>query len=236
MKIIIDLPTLQRRARLSHAASLGGLLVMLGSVAISLWQPSWSILTSILLFVGFATAVIGIYYANRWVKKPRPEDVLNQALKGLSDQHRLYHYALPCDHVLLTPNGLVVIETVGLEGKFTYQNERWHQKMSLTRAMRFFVEERLGNPILEGQQCAQNLDQHFETALPDVQIPKTKVIVVFTHPYAQLDVKSPAIPICEPKKLRSYLPKNQPKLAPEIFQKIQFELDNISHLTDSSSS
>lgn len=77
MKVIIDQESIRRRARLSHAASLGGLLAILASVAISLWKPQWSTLTALILVLGFSISVTGIYYANRWVKKPRPEDALN---------------------------------------------------------------------------------------------------------------------------------------------------------------
>ena len=136
MKVIIDQEAIRRRARLSHAASLGGLLAILASVAISLWKPQWSTLTAVILVFGFAISVTGIYYANRWVKKPRAEDVLNEAFKSLSDQYRLYHYALPCDHVLLMPNGIAVLATVNLEGQFTYRDGKWRQKITPGRAMR----------------------------------------------------------------------------------------------------
>jgi hypothetical protein len=91
MKTFIDREKLRRRATVSHVASLGGILILLGSTAISIWKPEWSTLTAVMLFVGFASATAGIYYANRWVKKPRPEDTLDQALKGLSGKYCLYH-------------------------------------------------------------------------------------------------------------------------------------------------
>jgi hypothetical protein len=103
MKTRIDREKLKRRATVSRAASLGGILILLGSTAISLWRPEWSTLTAAMLFAGFAAATAGIYYANRWVKKPRPEDTLDHALKGLSGKYCLYHYELSSDPVLLTP-------------------------------------------------------------------------------------------------------------------------------------
>src|SRR3972149_3313576 len=106
MKVIIDRDRLRRRAAASHVASLGGILLILASVGLSMWRPQLTTLTAVLLFAGFATSTIGIYYANRWVKKPRPEEILDRALKGLDTRHRLYHY-LPRgpDHLLLTPSG-----------------------------------------------------------------------------------------------------------------------------------
>ena len=41
--------------------------------------------------------MVGIYFANRWVRKPRPEESLDKALKSFDDHYRIYHYPYrPC--------------------------------------------------------------------------------------------------------------------------------------------
>src|SRR3972149_3666416 len=153
MKVIIDRDRLRRRAAASHVASLGGILLILASVGLSMWRPQLTTLTAVLLFAGFATSTIGIYYANRWVKKPRPEEILDRALKGLDNRHRLYHY-LPRgpDHLLLTPSGLVVLETRSEEGYFEFKDGRWHQKITLGKDLRLFMAEYLGDPIADARR------------------------------------------------------------------------------------
>jgi len=231
MKIIIDRPALARRARLSHIASLGGLLVLLGSVAISLWQPSWTLVSGLLLFLGGVSAMVGIYFANRWVKKPRPEEVLDQALKGLDDRHRMYHYSLPCDHLLLTPGGIIVIETVGLEGEFTYREGRWRQKMTPGRAMRFFVEERLGDPIDRAQSYARLIKAHLVEEVPEASTMEARGMVAFTNPNVEVHVEKAPIPVCRADKVRARLPKDTVKLPLEIYQRVQKRLDELAGLT-----
>jgi hypothetical protein len=225
MKIIIDRQTLARRARLSHAASLGGLLVLLSSVGISLWQPTWALVTGLLLFSGGVLAIIGIYFANRWVKKPRPEDVLDQALKGLDDRHRLYHYNLPCDHLLLTPGGIVTIEIVSLEGVFTYRDRKWRQKMTPSRAMRFFVEERLGDPIDRALACSRSLKARLVEEIPEAAGLEARGMVVFTNPYAELQIENAPIPVCKTDKVRARLPKDGSKLPVDVYKQVQEKLD-----------
>ncbi len=225
MKIIIDREGLRRRARLSHSASLGGLLTILASVAVSLWRPACTTLTTILLFLGFSTAVVGIYYANRWVKKPRPETALDQALIGLNDRYRLYHYTLPCDHVLLMPNGLVVLETCNLEGQFTYRNGKWRQKITAGRAMRFFVEEKLGDPITRAQNCASAIKDQMAKNLPEGVNLQVHPMVVFTNSVVELNVEKAEVAVCRPDKLRRKIPKNLPALPTEIYQQIRQVLD-----------
>ena len=231
MKIIIDRQTLARRARLSHAASLGGLLVLLSSVGISLWQPSWTLLTGLLLFAGGSLAIVGIYFANRWVKKPRPEDLLDQALKGLDDRHRLYHYSLPCDHLLLTPGGIIAIETVPLEGVFTYRDGKWRQRMTPGRAMRFFGEERLGNPIDRAQASAGSIKGRLVEEIPEAASLEARGMVVFTNPFVELNIEKSPLPICKADKVRARLPKDGSKLSMDTYRQIQEKLDEMAGLT-----
>lgn len=230
MKVILDYQILHRRARLSHIASLGGLLILLGSVALSLWQPSWNTISAIMLFTGFAVSVTGIYYANRWVKKPRPEEVLNEALKGLNDQYRLYHYVLPCDHLLLTPSSLVVIETVALEGYFSYHDGHWKQNWTFSRALRFFVEEKLGDPTARAISCSQMMKEHLVDKIPEAQKIDARAIVVFTNPYAELDIEKAPITICKPNKLRRRLNGEKKKISIDLMKQVQVELDRMAKL------
>jgi hypothetical protein len=226
VKAFIDREKVRRRGAIAHAASLGGLLVLLGSVALTLLRPDLGTLATASLFGGFAISAIGIYLANRYVRKPRPEDVLEKALKPLSDQHRLYHYLTDCDHLLLTPGGLVVLETVNLDGEFSYQGGKWKQKMSLSRAFRFVFEERLGDPLARARACGEGLRQKIGARLPDYPPPPVSALVVFVHPAARLDLDPTPLPVVVPKNLHKRLPKNQPKLPPGQHERIQELLDS----------
>ncbi|HLB64599.1 MAG TPA: nuclease-related domain-containing protein [Anaerolineales bacterium] len=227
MKVIIDHEKLRRRAVASHAASLGGMLTMLGGVVLPLLDQSLATLAAVLLFLGFAAATTGIYFANRWVRKPRPEEVLDQALKGLDDRHRLYHY-LPGGppHLLLSPSGLVLLETRSGEGYFVFQNGRWRQKITLGKALRFFVEEPLGDPIAEAHNAAERLHAVLAAKMEGGDQIRVSPVVVFTHPAAILQVKGAAIPVCQPKQLRGLLPKSRQPLSASIHEGMQTLLDS----------
>ncbi len=226
MKVIVDRERIRRRAQASHAASLGGLLTMLASVALSLFRPDLATLTLVLLLAGFAAASIGIYFANRWVKKPRPEDVLEAALKGLDDHHRLYHY-LPKgpDHLLLTPRGLVPLITRAVEGEYSYAEGKWKQRITVGKALRFFVEEPLGDPIVEARNVADRLAACLPPALPEGTSVPIHPIVVFTHPAATLARKGNPLPVCQPKQLKSELPKQAPSLKADVYEQLAQVLD-----------
>ena len=226
MKVIIDREKLRRRATASHVASLGGLAIILGAVVLSMSRPDWATLTAILMVAGFAISSVGIFFANRWVKKPRPEDTLSLALKGLADPCRIYHYLLPADHVLLTPSGVVVIETVNLEGRFVYRNGKWKQHVTLGRSLRFFVEETLGDPTARAREDAQRMSQLLDARLSsDGPAVPVNGVVLFVHPNSEVIADSPPIPVCQPAQLRKRIPAHLPKLPQARFEQVRAALD-----------
>jgi len=227
MKSVINQRKVARRATLSNIASLGGLMVLLASVVISLFKPEYITYANVLLFVGLGVSMTGIYFANRWVKKPRPETGLDMELKQLSHAHRLYHYpALPSDHVLLTPNGVVVLETVNLASQFTYKDGRWRERFGVGRALRYIVEEHLGDPIQSARGAAEDLERKLGQVVGEGARPPVKAVVVFTHPGAILAVEDPPIPVCRLDKLRKQVQLPGPRLEQAVYDQIAVYLDS----------
>jgi hypothetical protein len=227
MQVIIDREKMRRRATASHVASLTGMGMMLVGVALPyLWSGGFR-LTPFLLVIGFAVATTGIHFANRWVRKPRPEEVLDQALKGLDDRHRLYHYlpGAPA-HLLLAPSGLVLLETRSGEGLYRFDGARWRQRITLGKALRFFVEEPLGDPIAEARLAAERLQAGLAAKFEGGDQIRVSPVVVFTHPAAILQVKGAPIPVCQPKQLRGQLPKSRQPLPAPIQEGIRALLDS----------
>lgn len=211
-------------ASLAHAGSVGGLLLLLGGVLLSLFVPSLSTLSLILMLVGVVVSVLGIHNANIWVKKPRPESVLDAELKGLTDSYRVYHYpALPYDHILLGPSGVFVIETVNLEGEFSYQEGRWKEKMSMGRAVRYVVEEHLGDPTRDAADFAVNLEAHLKNEA-GVKVNVTP-LVIFIHPRAEILIKNPPVAVTTPKKLKNLVAGKTAKIPDETYKKVRAFLD-----------
>jgi Nuclease-related domain len=221
MKSYIDHQKVSRRAMLANVASVGGLIVLLGSVALPLIRPAFTAYSTIVMLAGLAIAMLGIYYANRWVKKPRPEQRLDEALKGLSDSHCLFHYpSLPCDHLLLSPTGVVVLETVNLEGLFSYKDGKWRENMTMSRAVRYIVEEHLGNPIKSALATENYIKKTLSRQVEGGEAIPVRSVVVFVHPHVELHVENPEIPVLKLDKLRKHLsPKasKDKKLPEEVY-------------------
>jgi hypothetical protein len=225
MKSITDRQALARKATTANILSFGGMIILLAGVSIPTWAPQYADYSMGIVIFGFAIANIGIFLANRWVKRPRPEDVLDYVLRTRNNQHRIYHYLLPHDHVFLTPTGVVVLEVCALEGSFRYRNGKWHRKFSMTRMLRFFVEESLGDPIKQAQDGAKAIAE----LLSDVAPVPVDSMVVFISPHAEYEAEDPPIPVVQPEKLGKRLPQHD-KLPPETLDKVREALDEAARV------
>ena len=229
MKVIIDRQKVNTRTQLANFASVGGLIMLLASVVIPLFLPGWINFSSVLLVVGLGAAMIGIYFANRWVRKPRPEESLDKALKSLDDHYHIYHYpSLPCDHILLTPTGVIALEVVNLSGSFSYRNGQWKEAMTIGRALRYIVEERVGDPMAFSHGIVQELKRRFGKELGGKTKLSIKALTVFTHPTVELDIEGTALPVCKIEKLRKQLAINSERLDPEIFEELSSLLERVT--------
>jgi hypothetical protein len=229
MKTYIDRQKVNARASLATLMSVGGLLLLLASVLLPLFIPGAANLSLILLATGGTIAMVGIYYSNRWVRKPRPEDSLGNALRAFDDQYRLYHYPrLPCDHVLLTPTGVVAMEVVNLAGSFSYREGRWNEAMTIGRALRYIVEPRVVDPVVVAQALKDDLNRWFTGQLglrADLPI---KILTVFTHPAVELEAEGAAFPACKIGKLRKQATVSANRLDTEIYEQLASRLQRFT--------
>lgn len=221
MRSVIDRDKVNARAAAANYASVGGLMLLLASVLVPLFVPGLASFSWMLSVAGAAIAMIGIYLANRWVRKPRPEESLDKALKSFDDHFQIFHYpALPCDHILLTPSGVVALEVVNLAGRFAYRDGRWKESMSIGRALRYIVEPRLTDPTIFSRIAAQELADRFQQALGADNAVPIKALMVFTHPAAELELDGPSVPACRIEKLRKQISIGAARLAPDIYERM----------------
>jgi hypothetical protein len=219
MKTYIDRKKVGTRAELSNLASIGGLVLLLVSVLLPLFLPKAANFSFVLMVVGLGTAMVGIFYANRWVRKPRPEERLDKALKGLADSYHLFHYpSFPPDHLLLTPNGVVILETISLAGSFSYKQGRWREAMTIGRALRSIVEEHVGDPIKSALRTEQTLRERLGKVVEGT-VP-IKPVVVFAHPAAELDIEKAPILILPAEKLKKQITIDAPKLEQTVYDQL----------------
>jgi hypothetical protein len=187
MNIVRNETLIKRNARIAQFTMVGGLLVLAGGMYISFRYPEQFALSMGALLLGFLMSQVGIFYSNRWGRRPRPDEQLDLALKGLDKKYSLYHYKSPASHLLVGPSGLWLLLTFYQRGVITYTNGRWKQKGG-NLYMKIFAQEGLGRPEVEVESEKKNLLGMLNKIFSEDEIPPINAALVFTNPRVTLDI------------------------------------------------
>lgn len=206
MKAVTNEKRIARNAKIGTWSSLGGMAVLGIGLYISIQWQEYLALSFVCLLAGIVLANVGLYSANRWVKRPRPDEVLTKALKGFDKRYYLYNYVLPADHVLLAPSGLFVIVARNHDGPIYYASGRWRHKFNLLRVFGF-LGEGVGNPARDADRNVRKMQKHLVKEMPELGEVPIQPVVVFTNEKAELHVQDPPLPVLDPKGLKDFLRK-----------------------------
>jgi hypothetical protein len=224
MKIITNDKLIKRNGFYGQAATIIGLVVLVGGMVVSFAFQAYASLAWVALLIGFALSQLGLYFGNRWGRHPRPDELIDQGLKGLNDQYTIYHYLTPAAHLLVGPSGLWIIMPYYQTGKIVYEKGRWRQKGggAVQKYLRAFAQEGIGRPDLEASAEVQTLSKYLQKQLPERELPVPQPALVFTSEKAELDVDNApmlTIPLKKLKELVRKTAKDKP-ITPDEIQEI----------------
>ncbi len=197
MNIQTNEPLVRRNARIAQIAMFSGLIVLAGGMYVSFKIPELFGISLAALMLGFTLSQIGIYFSNRWGRRPRPDEQINQALKGLDGKYTIYHYQKPVSHLLVGPAGIWVLIPHHQKGKIIFSKGRWKQKGG-NLYMKIFAQEGLGRPDLEVSSEIDSvrhfLGKYFED---DEKIPSVQAALVFTNANTEIEIPEDENPPAE---------------------------------------
>lgn len=228
MVILRDEKRIARLQRVSQITSFIGMGALLAGLVL-VFLPNLQDLffyQLVALFFGWMLSQIGIYLGNRYLREPRPDVVLDEALQKVARNGRIYHYLLPASHVLLIPSGIIVFVTKHQGGNISVDGDKWKQAGLGLR--RWFGQERLGNPTREAELSVQAIASYLNKQAPSVEeVPIGAMIVFTTKGNKNLDLKNSAIPAMHFTKIKGYLRQQKREAAmPEAdFVAIQAAFD-----------
>lgn len=190
---------IKRNARIGQVTMFVALAVLAGGMFVSFQYPeqaNWSFLA---LLLGFILSQVGIYYANRYSRKPRPDELIDQALKGMDKKYALYHYLTPATHLLVGPSGLWVLLPYYQRGTITYSKGRWRQQGGglMYQYLKLFAQEGLGRPDMDVANQINALKSYLQKRLPEESLPEIQAALVFTNPKAQIAIPEDETPPAE---------------------------------------
>ncbi len=229
MDIIRDDARIAGLKRRSQRVSLLGFLFLIGGFVIVFLGNSPNLLTYqlVALLAGFGLSQYGIYLSHRYGRNPRPDEVLDGALKKVARDGRLYHFVLPAPHVLLTPAGPIVFVLKYQTGNIRAEGDKW--KQSGLGLRRFFSQEGLGNPAREADSMIRGLANYIRKNAPELEEVPVAAMVVFTSKnIPNLDVDSSSIPAMHFSKVKGYLKQEGKgeRLPPEQYAMLRRAFDD----------
>ncbi|MBU0511973.1 MAG: hypothetical protein KKD28_13985 [Chloroflexi bacterium] len=210
MNIVKNERTIKRNSRIGQIVTIAALAILGGGMYITFTKPEMINISITALLAGFLLSQIGIYFTNRWGRKPRPDDLLDQALKGLDKNYTIYHYHTPASHVLVGPAGVWTLIPKHQRGTVTYSKNRWRQKGGgvFLAYLKIFAQEGIGRPDLELESEVDALKRYLAKKLPDLELPPIQAALVFTHPEADIQVDEAPAPTLPMKKLKDFIRKS----------------------------
>ncbi len=225
MNIETNEKKVRRNARIGQISMIAGLVVLVGGMILSIRATALFGLSLIALLLGFALSQIGIFYGNRWGRRPRPDELLNVALKGLDSKYSIYHYLTPASHLLIGPAGIWVILPRTQRGIITFERGRWRQRGGglMMAYLKAFAQEGIGRPDLEILNEVESLEKYLKKLTENEEIPPIKAALVFTNEKANIQIDEDDQPLADTlplNKLKEFFRKVA-KGKPISFEKIQ---------------
>lgn len=226
MKIYTNTKLIKRNARIGSILMVSGMVILVIGLILNFQaNPDLLIYAFLTLPVGFILAQIGMFFNNRWGRRPRQEEVISQSLKGLDDRFTLYHFETPVDHLLIGPAGIWVVVPFLQRGKITFEDGKWRQK-GVNVFMKYFAQEGISRPDLEVGAQVNDLKRFFEKHYPSEEKPPINSVMVFLHPKVELDASESDTPAITGAKLKDLirkqmktnpLPQSQIEMANNLF-------------------
>ena len=208
MKIVSNNKLIRRNKRIGNYTTIGSLVILgLGLYISFTAQTSDGFLVSLVcLLLGFLASQVGIFFGNRWGRSPRPDEHLNNALKGLDDKYILYHYTTNVSHLLVGPAGIWILAPYQQQGKITYNPEklRWNQKGG-NWYMKLFGQESLGRPDQEVNSSLADVNSYLQKNVEIEGLPEPEAVLVFVHPKAEVDAPNAHFPTLQVDKLKDFI-------------------------------
>lgn len=225
MKIIKNDKLIERNSKIGNWSNIGGLLALVAAMYISFARPELFNYAIIAMLIGFTLTQVSLYMGNRFGRSPRPDEVLDANLKGLSTDFAIYHFTTPVSHLLVGPAGIWVLLPYRQMGTIVYQKNRWKLAGGgfIQGYMRIFGQENLGRPDADANADIKAITAFLSKRMEEGQTPTVNAIAVFTSDKVELQAEEAPIPAVKLKQLKEFMRQKSKErlLSPTELEKIK---------------
>jgi hypothetical protein len=213
----------KRNRRYGRWMMFGGLGISIAAVIITFTQPALVIYAFILIVVSGLISQVGTAIHNRFGRSPRVDEVIDYSLKGLDDQHAVFHYLLGTNHALFTPSGVYAVVPMPERGRIEYTQGVWKHEAPPRRISLGRQRIRtLKNVEKEAKAEAQRLQRYLRKNIPQHSDIGVEPIILFLAKNTYVDAEHAPIIAVHRKKLKSALRKTEGRrsFTPEDIQQL----------------
>ena len=207
MRIIKNEGLIKRNGRIGQWTSLGALGVLGLGMYLSFQRPDLFVFSIGALILGFTMTQVGMYFSSRWGRSPRPDELLDAALKGLPGDMTIYHFVAPVSHLLIGSAGLWILHPYHQRGKITFYNNRWRLSGGgfMQAYMTVFGQEGIGRPDVETANEIESVKKYFTNKTNEFEIPEINAALVFTNDQVEIDNTDAPLPVLKLKQLKDFI-------------------------------
>jgi hypothetical protein len=207
MIIVRNENLIQRNTIIGKYSGIISIAILAAGMYLSFRYQEQIMYSMIALILGFTLSQVGIYYTNRFGRSPRPDQEMDNALKGLDDLYSIYHYQSPVSHLLVGPAGIWILFPFSQKGKVIYDDKkgRW-KRIGGNFYMRFFAQDSIGKPTQEINAAVKRLTKGL-SKIPDFELPVIKAALVFTNERAEVDAEGAPYPTLHARQLKKLIRK-----------------------------
>ena len=208
MRKVTDFKTINRKSKISTWFTFVGFILLIASLFIGYGGKRMylSLLTTI---VSFIIVLIGTNLAKKFTGRPRPDEFINKALKGISNEYTLYNHIAPVDHLLVGPKGLWILNAKRSRGTFFYDQKRKTYRHVgggiLVQYLKIFNLEGIGNPIKDHQKQIKKMQNFLAQNLGTSSNIPIHHITLVVDELSTVECDDAPVPTLHVKALRDYM-------------------------------
>ena len=202
MQRYADEKMIRRNAQMGKVMLVGGLGVLLIGVAVSVLRPLEQNFVIALALGGMVTSQFGIAFTSRWGRRPRMDELLDDALKGMDSRSSLFHYCLGANHVLVSPVGVYALVPRADRGEMRYADGAWSLHQEKAGLLRRPSTRKINGIERDVQLEMDLLQKSLRKHLPEAEGVQPGAILLFVSPDVTLHVQSAPFPAFHLKKAK----------------------------------
>jgi hypothetical protein len=230
MKVITNTPLAAKRRRQAIFLSVLGTAILVAGLVLN-FQGRFGLAYASLLS-GTLLSWAGVTMTDRWVAMPRPESVIGKGLAAQNARaYALYHWALPADHVFVSPWGLTVFFVHNHDGPAEVEGARWRDGRPLWRRIFRFARRPVRHPGVLLELDLKALREKLVAADPSLAEIPIEAVALFSNPKVKLHREDPDMEVLLPAELEAWARrslKEKPRIAPADRLKLETVLDGLT--------